>query len=280
MLSFPNAKINLGLSILRKRADGYHDLETIFAPIAWCDALEFVPAEKSQLHVEGISVTQHPESNLVWKAYLLMQARFPSLPPLTIHLLKQIPHGAGLGGGSADAAFMLKALNAYFQLNLSSTELISMALNLGSDCPFFIYNQPCFAHGRGEHLEPIELDLSNWQIALVKPAFAIPTALAFQGIVPKTPEYPIRDIIQQPIETWRGCLVNDFEAPLIQSFPDIQWIRDSLYDFGCIYAALSGSGSTVYGLFKQSQENEIALGLTELHKKIRDLRVHVTDFTV
>lgn len=280
MLLFPNAKINLGLSIVRKRNDGFHDLETVFAPVAWCDALEFIPSDESRLHVEGISVTQEPESNIVWKAYRLMLERFPFLPPLELHLLKNIPHGAGLGGGSADAAFLLKGLKQYFNLDISEEELRHMALQLGSDCPFFLYNRPCYAEGRGEVISPITLNLSNWNIILIKPPFPIPTAKAFQGIVPKEPAFKVRDVVQAPVETWRGRLVNDFEAPLIPAFPQIQWLRDALYDAGCTYASLSGSGSTVFGLFREANRNDIALNVTAMHKKIRDLRVQITDFNI
>jgi 4-diphosphocytidyl-2-C-methyl-D-erythritol kinase len=277
MLQFPNAKINIGLSVLRKRPDGYHDLETVFVPVAWCDALEFIPAETTSLHTHGIQVTGNPESNLVWKAYALMRTRFPSLPPLEIHLEKIIPHGAGLGGGSADAAFMLNGLNTHFALGLQQNELIELALQLGSDCPFFIYNRPCLAYGRGEQLKPINLNLASWRVVLIKPNFSMSTALAFQGITPKEPAHSLAERIAQPIAQWRNNIVNDFEAPLIQHYPHIALIRDSLYQAGCTYASLSGSGSTVFGLFEAHQEQNIQAGLTELHKKIRDLQVKITD---
>ncbi|MBU3676791.1 MAG: 4-(cytidine 5'-diphospho)-2-C-methyl-D-erythritol kinase [Chitinophagaceae bacterium] len=280
MLLFPNAKINLGLSIVRKRSDGYHDLETVFAPVAWCDALEFVASETTSLHVEGISVTQEPESNIVWKAYQLMLARFPFLPPLELHLLKNIPHGAGLGGGSSDAAFLLKGLKQYFNLDISEGDLMHMALQLGSDCPFFIYNRTCYAEGRGEIMSPITLKLSEWQIVLIKPPFPIPTAKAFQGITPKAAEFKVYEVVQDPVETWRGRLVNDFEAPLIPAFPQIQWLRDALYAAGCTYASLSGSGSTVFGLFREAKRTDIEYNVAEMHKKIRDLRVQITDFNI
>ena len=278
MLQFPNAKINLGLSVLRKRPDGYHDLETVFVPVAWHDALEFVPSNELRIHTHGLSVAIPPESNLVWKAYQRIKQSFPDVPPLEIHLQKNIPHGAGLGGGSADAAFMLRGLNNYFNLALSEEQLLAMALELGSDCPFFIYNRPCLAQGRGELLEPISLVFNGLRIVLIKPPFPISTALAFQGITPKQPVQSISKIIAQPISTWRNSLVNDFEAPLSVHYPDIGFIRDTLYDAGCQYAALSGSGSTVFGIFYNNDEPSIQDGIAVCHKKIRDLQVHITDF--
>jgi 4-diphosphocytidyl-2-C-methyl-D-erythritol kinase len=280
MLQFPNAKINIGLSVLRKRPDGYHDLETVFVPVAWCDALEFIPAATTSLHTHGIQVTGNPESNLVWKAYALMREHFPTLPPLEIHLDKIIPHGAGLGGGSADAAFMLGGLNTHFALGLQPNELIAMALQLGSDCPFFIYNRPCLAYGRGEQLTPIVLNLTGWRVVLVKPNFSMSTALAFQGITPKEPAHSLAQLIAQPIAQWRNTIVNDFEAPLIQHYPAIALIRDALYHAGCTYASLSGSGSAVFGLFEAHQEQNINEGIHELHKKIRDLQVKITDIVM
>jgi 4-diphosphocytidyl-2-C-methyl-D-erythritol kinase len=278
MLQFPNAKINLGLSVLRKRPDGFHDLETVFVPVAWCDALEFVPADTTTLHTHGIQVTVQPETNLVWKAYALLLKRFPHLPPLEIHLDKIIPHGAGLGGGSADAAFMLCGLNTHFALGLQQNELMDLALQLGSDCPFFIYNRPCLAYGRGEQLTPIDLNLTSWRVVLVKPNFAMSTALAFQGIIPKVPKHSLTELIAQPITQWRNTLVNDFEEPLANHYPEISLIRDSLYQAGCAYAALSGSGSSVFGIFKEGNEESINYTLHTLHKKIRDLQVKITDF--
>lgn len=280
MLLFPNAKINLGLSVVRKRPDGYHDLETVFVPVGWYDALEFVPSEQLHVHTHGLAVPIPPESNLVWKAYQLMKQEFPALPSLDIHLQKNIPHGAGLGGGSADAAFMLRGLNDYFKLGLSLTQLVSMALELGSDCPFFIYNKPCLAHGRGELLQPINIDWKDHRIVLIKPPFPISTALAFQSIIPKPPTQSLPEIIAQPISMWRNTLVNDFEEPLSVHYPDIAFIRNTLYDAGCLYAALSGSGSTVFGIFKRQDELRIQEGIDLCHKKIRDVQVHITDFII
>lgn len=280
MLQFPNAKINLGLSVLRKRPDGYHDLETVFVPVAWCDALEFVPSNELRLHTYGLSVAIPPESNLVWKAYQRIKQSYPDVPPLEIHLQKNIPFGAGLGGGSADAAFMLRGLNNYFNLALSDEQLLAMALELGSDCPFFIYNRPCLAYGRGEILQPISLQLDGLRIVLIKPPFPISTALAFQSITPQSPKQSISEIIAQPISTWRNSLVNDFEAPLSVHYPDIAFIRNTLYDAGCQYAALSGSGSTVFGIFYNNDESRIQEAIAVCHKKIRDVQVHITDFII
>lgn len=250
MLSFPNCKINLGLNIIRKRKDGYHDLETVFFPVPFKDVVEIISSATFQFHFTGLPVEN--ENNLCTKAYQLLKKDFSHLPEISMHLHKAIPLGAGLGGGSADAAFTLKLLNEKFGLGLSDQKLIDYALELGSDCPFFIINRPCYATGRGEILEPIRIDLSGYKILLVNPGIHIDTKSAFSKISPQTPKIPVKEIIAQPIETWKDELQNNFEEPVFRSYPEIKKIKEDLYKAGADYASMSGSGSTVYGLLKKT----------------------------
>ena len=256
MLSFPNCKINLGLHIVGKRADGFHNLETVFYPVAFKDALELIPAINSSTQIEftgtGLAVDGDIADNLCVKAYHLLKKDFPELPAIKVHLHKTIPMGAGLGGGSADASFMLNMLNDKFKLNLSTSQLVTYALQLGSDCPFFIINKPCYATGRGEILEEIEVDLSAYKIVLINPGFQVNTGWAFSNISPAPIKKPVKEIVQQPVETWKHELKNDFEEPVFTAHPQIKEIKESLYNQCAIYAALSGSGSTVFGIFEQN----------------------------
>ena len=251
MVKFPNAKINLGLHVLRKREDGYHDLETIFYPVALYDCLEFVPSAAASFQAYGKNIAGSASDNLILKAYDVLKQDYPSLPPLEIHLYKHIPMGAGLGGGSSDGAYMLMMLNKYFQLEISKTTLKNYALQLGSDCPFFIENIPCLAYGRGEELHPIDLDLRNYHLVLVKPSVHISTASAFKHIIPNDQRRSLKDCIGLPLEEWKFALTNDFEEALFSSYPELAHIKQSLYEQGAVYASLSGSGSTIYGLFEQ-----------------------------
>jgi len=248
MISFPNAKINIGLHITEKRTDGYHNLETVFFPVGWSDALEIATSEEVQFSSGGIHIPGDPESNLVMKAYRLLQKDF-SLPCLKIHLHKQIPFGAGLGGGSADGAFMLSLLNKQFELNLSGEELEQYAAQLGSDCPFFIRNKPVFASGRGEIMEPVHLSLNGMFILLVKPPVEVATAKAFQLVVPKEPAISLKTLIELPVQEWKDKITNQFEPSVFEQYPEIGDVRQSLYDLGAVYASMSGSGSCVFGLF-------------------------------
>jgi 4-diphosphocytidyl-2-C-methyl-D-erythritol kinase len=250
MIRFPNAKINIGLNITEKRPDGFHNLETIFYPVDWSDAFEFVVADKVQYSSSGIFISGHPESNLVMKAYRLLQKDF-SLPSLKIHLHKEIPFGAGLGGGSSDGAFMLMLLNKHFGLNLSEEKLEQYAAVLGSDCPFFIRNKPVFASGRGEIMEPVELLLNSWFILLVKPPIEVSTAKAFQLVVPEIPATSLKKLIKLPVHEWKDKVINQFEPSVFQQYPEIGKLKQSMYDIGAIYASMSGSGSCVYGLFQE-----------------------------
>lgn len=255
MILFPNCKINLGLHILRKREDGFHDLETIFYPLLLKDALEVIhgdPGTDVQFSASGIILDVDASENICVEAYHLLKKDFPDLPPIKMHLHKTIPSGAGLGGGSADGAFTLLLLNKKFQLDLSEQQLINYALQLGSDCPFFIKNQPCYATGRGEKLEPIELDLSNYKITIVNPIIHINTGWAFKQLTPRADRTSLKEVIQQPVQEWKLILVNDFEAPIFQQYPEIKAIKEGFYQAGAAYAAMSGSGSTVFALFEKT----------------------------
>ncbi len=263
MIVFPNCKINLGLQVIRKRSDGYHDLETIFYPLPLSDSLEVIeskshgksfsiPFSSSGLEIKGDSST-----NLCVKAYRLLKKDFPDLPHVQIHLHKVIPSGAGLGGGSADGAFTLKLLNEKFQLGLSTKELLSYAAHLGSDCPVFILNKPCHGTGRGEICEEIDLDLSQYKFVIVNPGIHIDTGRAFLDIRPAEPERPLKEVIKEPVEKWKDVLFNDFEKVLFKKHWEVVDIKDELYKDGAIYASMSGSGSTVYGIFRKDKKLNI-----------------------
>jgi len=255
---FPNAKINLGLNIIRKRSDGYHDLATVFYPIAIQDALEVIENENAKedvgISLSGISLNGKIGDNLCFKAYRLLKRDFPQLPAVMIHLHKGIPSGSGLGGGSADGAFTLKLLDKKFDLKLSTDQLIDYALQLGSDCPFFIINKPCFATGRGEVLEPLSVDLSEYKHVVINPGIHVSTTEVFSLLTPTLRSKSIKEIIHQPLETWQKELENDFEEPVFKKYPEIETIKSKLYESGAIYASMTGSGSTVYGVFSKEAE--------------------------
>jgi len=261
MIVFPNCKINLGLYILQKRTDGFHDLETIFCPVGLLDALEIIQNPAPQLiEVEfttsGLKIDT--EENICVKAYQLLKKDFPELACIKMHLHKVIPLGAGLGGGSSDGASALLLLNKKFNLGLSERQLIGYALNLGSDCPFFIKNKPCYATGRGEVLEEINLDLINYKIVLVNPKIHINTAFAFSKIKPDNTRASLKQIIQQPVSEWKNILKNDFEETVFNKYPEIKTIKHQLYQQGAVYCSMSGSGSTVYGLFEKSSQPQLS----------------------
>jgi len=253
MIVFPNAKINLGLNITEKRPDGYHNLETVFYPVHIEDALEVVPLKNSdkdfELQVFGASIAGDPEDNLVVKAYRLLKEKF-NLPAISIYLQKQIPSGAGMGGGSADGAFMLKLLNDKFSLNLSEEKLEEFASKLGADCPFFIKNKPIFASGTGNIFSPINISLKGLYILIIKPEIFVSTRDAFSLITPAYPTKRVTEIIQQPVEEWKSNLVNDFEKSVFAQHPEIGEAKNKLYEVGAIYASMSGSGSSLFGIFK------------------------------
>ena len=268
MITFPCAKINLGLNIVSKRPDGYHNLETVFYPIPLTDALEIkymdekFPSESPcDLKITGNDVDCNEEDNLVIKAYQLLAADF-QLPRVHAHLVKRIPTQAGLGGGSSDAAYMIRLLDERFRLNIGIPEMERYAAKLGADCAFFITADPSYAEGIGDVLMPVDVPgagLGGYYLAVVKPSVAVSTRDAYTAIVPKTPAKCCRDIVRQPIETWKDELVNDFEAPIFAMHPELAAIKQSLYDAGAVYAAMSGSGSALFGIFREQPtglENE------------------------
>ena len=258
MLLFPNAKLNLGLHITARRPDGYHTLETAFVPLPWCDALEVLPpatvspSALPTLLTTGRPVPGDPHTNLCRRAFDLLKADFPALPPAHLHLHKVVPMGAGLGGGSADAAFTLRGLNEVFGLGLTMEELLPYARRLGADCAFFLLNHPVLATGRGDEFTPLTLpQLAGAWAVVVWPGLSISTAEAFRGVTPAPPPVPLANVLARPLPDWRGALVNDFEATLAPRYPVLGEVKTRLYAAGAAYASLSGSGSAVYGLFSQ-----------------------------
>lgn len=254
MITFPNAKINLGLNITEKRPDGYHNLETIFYPVQLKDGLEVIQTKTNtadfRLHLSGNEVIGEANDNLVVKAYYLLKKEY-SLPPIEIYLHKNIPSGAGLGGGSSDAAFMLKLLNENFKLNIKEEQLIHYSSHLGADCAFFIKNKPVFASGIGDIFSPIELDLSSYHLILIKPDIFVSTKEAFSKIRPHQPQLSLKEIIKYPVTDWKEHMINDFEKTVFEYHPAIREIKNKLYDMGAIYASMSGSGSSLYGIVEK-----------------------------
>jgi len=253
MIVFPNAKINLGLNILHKRDDGYHELETCFYPVKWQEALEINPSEKTIITTSGIPIPNDGD-NIILKAYKLLLADF-SLPPVKIHLHKAIPIGAGLGGGSADAAFAVKLMNDEFSLGLTEFKMIDYVSQLGADCSFFIKNKPCLASGIGEKLVGIDLSLKGNFILMIYPNIHISTKEAYSNIKPQLPSISIEEILNQyDLRDWKNYLINDFERPLFKTYPVLQEIKSGLYDAGANYASMSGSGSCMFGIFDQKPD--------------------------
>ena len=258
MITFPIAKINLGLNVVEKRADGYHNLQTVFFPVPIKDALEAYPMDAEfpsqvdcDLKVSNIHIDGDEQRNLVVRAYNLLKQDFPDMPRVHAHLYKGIPTQAGMGGGSSDCGFMITLLNKMFNLGLSDEQMIQYAARLGADCAFFILNKPCYAEGIGEKLQPIELSLSGWYLSLVRPDIPVSTREAFALIKPHYPELNCKDVIQLPVEEWRGKLTNDFEDSVFAVHPELGAVKNRLYELGATYAAMSGSGSTLFALSKQ-----------------------------
>ena len=260
MLTFPNAKINIGLNIIEKRADGFHNIESVFYPVEWCDVLEIIPSPENEVKFQssGLTIPGDESSNLCLKAWNLLQSRISiprsvprSVPPI-IHLHKVIPMGAGLGGGSADGAFTLKMLNEIYDLKLSNNELKDYARKLGSDCAFFIENRPVFCYDKGDQFEDFSLDLKGKYVVLVNPDIHISTAEAYSGVTPRKPEVSLKEALKQPISTWKEIIKNDFEEKLLLKYPTIANVKTSLYQAGAMYASMTGSGSTVYGIFENN----------------------------
>lgn len=259
MICYPNAKINIGLSVVNKRKDGYHNIETIFYPISFCDILEIVENNKNNVNnysQSGLKIGDIFSNNLCLKAYQLI-AKDINIPNVNIHLHKQIPIGAGLGGGSSDAAYTLITLNSLFNLGLSNYSLKQYAEKLGSDCALFIDNNPQFGEGRGEILYPININLTNYTIVLVKPDINVSTVEAYSCITPQKPIFNLKNINSLPIEQWRSNVFNDFENTIFKKYKQIEQIKDKLYNLGSIYCSMSGSGSTVFGIFKNIEKKII-----------------------
>ena len=261
MITFPVAKINLGLNVVEKRADGYHNLQTVFYPVPIMDALEIVPMSDGfpsdvdcDLKVTNITIEGDEQRNLVVRAYHLLKADYPELPRVHAHLWKGIPTQAGMGGGSSDCGYMIRLLNDTFDMGLSSEQMQQYAARLGADCAFFIESRACYAEGIGERLQPIDLDLSGWHIGVVRPDIPVPTKEAFSRIHPHYPALNCRDVVRQPVETWRDRLTNDFEESVFALHPEIGAVKEQLYKMGATYAAMSGSGSALFGLFKEEPD--------------------------
>jgi 4-diphosphocytidyl-2-C-methyl-D-erythritol kinase len=250
MICFPNAKINLGLNVLSKRADGFHNIETVLYPIPIRDALEFLTAGSFKLTVSGFYLEGPKENNLIYKAWNLLHEKY-DIPPLRIHLHKAIPTESGLGGGSADAAFFLKLVNTHFNLGIGQNEMKTLTGQLGSDCPFFINNKVSLSSGKGEILQPIKIDLKGKYMVVIQARILVSTHEAYRLIKPKRPEINLSEIISKPINEWKTLLINDFEEPLFKLYPEIGDLKTNLYKNGAVYASMTGSGSAVFGLFKE-----------------------------
>lgn len=259
MIAFPHAKINIGLNIVKKRDDGFHNIETVFYPVELCDALEVNNSlnNKSSFFADGTAIPNDNKPNICLQALELLKKDF-EIPPVNIHLLKNIPIGAGLGGGSSDATFTLKILNELFSLNISKEKLIIYASKIGSDCAFFVHDRPMLAKGRGEILSDIEIDLTGYILVLIKPPVHINTAEAFSLIKPAIPKTPIEKITRQDISTWKDELKNDFEEIIFQKHSVIKEIKEALYGKGAVYASMSGSGSSVYAIFKKKPKESFS----------------------
>ena len=254
MIVFPNAKVNIGLNVVSKRNDGYHNIETVFYPIKLYDVLEFVVSEKTELSTTGIKIDGNTDDNLILKAYRILKKDF-NLPEIKFHLHKIIPFGAGLGGGSSDAAFTLKALNSFFNLGISVEKLKDYAALTGADCTFFIENKPAFASGTGNKLEPIKLDLTQYETVVLFPPVVVSTYEAYKNIFSAKPDFDLRNLCRLPIENWKETVVNDFEKYVFRVFPVVKELKEKLYETGAVYASMSGSGSTVYGIFRHLPVN-------------------------
>ncbi len=255
MVLFPNAKINIGLNILRKREDGYHDIETLFYPIGLKDALEYVVNGTNQVNFNctGLALDINPDQNIVLKAYRMLQEEC-TLPGLNIHLHKVIPSGAGLGGGSSDAAFFMKSLNEHFELTISDKRLKTLAGQLGADCSFFLENSPAYATGKGDNLVPLALNVRGYYLLLVKPPFGVDTKSAYAGIVPHDYSFDFQKIVSGELKGWTDKIKNDFEPTVFLKFPELSTIKNSLLLMGANYVSMSGSGSAIYALFTQNPD--------------------------
>ena len=254
MIAFPNCKINIGLRVTEKRSDGFHIIETVLTPIPWEDILEIIPSDTSETELKstGIRVYGNKENNLCVRAYKLLADDF-QLPPIKIHLHKILPIGAGLGGGSSDATFSLILLNKIFNLKLTDEKLESYAAKLGSDCPFFLYNKPVLATEKGDHFQPISIKLKGLHLVVIKPRVHVNTAEAYSWIKPQKRTSSLVNELKLPLAEWKNTIDNDFEKPVFERYPTIRNIKNRLYKLGAIYASMSGSGSSVYGIFEEEK---------------------------
>jgi 4-diphosphocytidyl-2-C-methyl-D-erythritol kinase len=269
MIIFPNAKINIGLNIIERRTDGYHNLETVFYPVKINDALEMVEADELSFESSGLVIPGRAEDNLCLAAYNLLKKDF-DLPPVKIHLHKHIPIGSGLGGGSADAAFFIRLANQKFDLALTDEQMIGYARLLGADCAFFVLNKPVFAFEKGDEFEPVRLDLSTYELVIVMPPVRVSTAEAYSGVKPQQTNNSLLELITLPVNLWKNHIKNDFEASVFKNHPVIRGVKAGLYEAGALYASMSGSGSSVFGIFERKPD------LAELEKTnqvFRDLQI-------
>lgn len=250
MIDFPNCKINIGLQVTSKRPDGFHNIQTVLYPVQWRDALEVIKSDQFTFTTAGIPIPGNTEENLCVKAWKLLHKNY-DIPPVNSCLLKNIPVGAGLGGGSADGVLMLRLLNKYYSIGLTDEKLEQYASELGSDCPFFIHNRPVLASGKGDEIQPLELNISAYEILLIYPGIVVNTAWAYQHIQPKTPGHLLPDAISAPVEEWKDVIDNDFETAVFTRWPEIKKLKDLLYQHGAIYASMTGSGSAVYGIYEK-----------------------------
>jgi 4-diphosphocytidyl-2-C-methyl-D-erythritol kinase len=253
MITFPNAKINIGLNIINRRDDGYHNLETIFYPVNIKDALEIVVADELSFQSSGLDIPGRMEDNLCLKGYHLLKKDF-DLPPVKIHLHKHIPIGAGLGGGSSDAAFFIRLINQNFNWGMTDTQMTGYARKLGADCAFFIQNKPVFAFEIGDEFEPVKLDLSKYKIIVVMPPVHISSAEAFRGVKPSPVKESLMDLIYEPVSEWKKYIKNDFEISIFKDHPEIRGVKAALYEAGALYASMSGSGASVFGIFDKTPD--------------------------
>lgn len=253
MIVFPNAKINIGINITARRPDGYHNIETIFYPVRIFDALEALPGKELMFEASGLGIPGRTADNLCIKAYHLI-SQDHGLPPVNIHLHKHIPIGAGLGGGSADAAFFIKLIDRQFNLGLSTVQMLDYARQLGADCAFFIDGKPVFAYEKGDRFDAVNLDLSQYHIALVMPQAHVSTAEAYRGVKPAQPQQSLKQLITLPVEEWKNHIKNDFEETVFKNHPVIRGVKATLYEAGAVYASMSGSGASVFGIFSKAPD--------------------------
>jgi len=253
MIIFPNAKINIGLNVTERRADGYHNLETIFYPVKINDVLEVIPADELSFESSGLDIPGDADDNLCIKAYHLIKRKY-NLPPVKIHLHKNIPIGAGLGGGSADAAFFIKLLDQTFNLNMGTENMQDYARILGADCAFFIENKPVFAFEKGDEFEPVKLDLSGYHLALVMPPVQVSTAEAYRGVKPAEVKTSLIELVTMPVGQWKKYIKNDFEESIFKNHVQIRGIKAALYEAGALFASMSGSGASVFGIFDKTPD--------------------------